>query len=83
MSLCGLCERRIGNRLLSAALSDDFVEENRGGGGDIQGVGLAEHGDADTLIAFASEDRPFHDVFTYDRFSSVHRGGILKPICKL
>jgi hypothetical protein len=33
-----------------AALADDFVEEDGGGGGDVEGVGLSKHGDADQVV---------------------------------
>ena len=32
------------------ALADDFVEEDGGSGGDIEGIGLAKHGDTDEFI---------------------------------
>ncbi len=32
------------------ALADDFVEEDGGGGGDVEGVGLSKHGDADQVV---------------------------------
>ena len=31
-------------------MADDFVEENGGGGGDIEGVGLAKHGNSDEFV---------------------------------
>ena len=39
-----------GSEAAGVALADDFVEEDGGGGGDVQGVRLAEHRDADEVV---------------------------------